>query len=77
MNKIKKKDSSGNPVNFKDSVITYFKEVRSEWGKITWPERSQVIRETLVVIFVVFFFTIFIYFLDIIFKWLLGLIPVR
>lgn len=77
MSNIKKKETAEKAVSLKDGLITYFKEVRSEWSKITWPERAQVIQETLVVIFVVFFFTVFVYGLDKIFKVLLGLIPGR
>ena len=25
----------------KKNVITYFKGVKTEWGKITWPEKHQ------------------------------------
>ena len=60
--------------SFKQSVITYFKGVKAEWGKVSWPERQQVIAETGIVLAVVAFFTIVVYFMDIIFKALLGLI---
>ncbi|MBQ3818817.1 preprotein translocase subunit SecE, partial [bacterium] len=32
------------------SIKTYFKGVRSEWGKISWPEKRQVVVETMFVI---------------------------
>ncbi|MFH0702087.1 MAG: preprotein translocase subunit SecE [bacterium] len=54
-------------------MILYFKGVKSEWGKITWPERKQVFVETLIVLAVVFFFTVLIYTLDIVFC--IGLHP--
>ena len=57
------------------SVVSYFKGVRAEWGKINWPERHQVILETLFVIAIVASFTIVIYLMDSIFKWVLGFIP--
>ncbi len=60
--------------DLKEFLITYFKGVKSEWGKVTWPERRQIIFETGVVIFVVATFTITVYLMDIIFKGLLGLI---
>ena len=44
----------------KESIITYFKGVKSEWGKITWPTKEQVRNETIAVILIVFAFTIFI-----------------
>ena len=58
--------------NIKRNLITYFKGVRTEWGKITWPEKNQVVVETFLVIAIVFIFTVFIYFVDIIFNLLLS-----
>ncbi len=62
---------------FGQSVAAYFKGVKSEWYKITWPDKQQVLHETLIVIFVSAFFTLLIYFIDVILKWLILLIPVR
>ena len=58
--------------NTKNAVINYFKGVRTEWGKITWPEKHQVVVETFFVVAIVFIFTVFIYFVDIIFNALLS-----
>ena len=52
--------------NAKNSIITYFKGVKTEWGKITWPEKHQVIVETFFVVAIVFVLTVFIYFVYII-----------
>ena len=60
--------------NIKNAITTYFKGVRTEWGKITWPEKHQVIVETIFVIAIVFVFTIFIYGVDKIFEWILSFI---
>ena len=60
-----------------ESVKTYFKGVKTEWGKITWPERRQVVFETISVIVIVFVFTVAIYVVDLLFKGLLGLIHTR
>ena len=51
------------------SVKTYFKGVRAEWGKVSWPEKNQVIAETAFVIAIVFVFTVAVYLMDIIFKY--------
>ena len=56
----------------KQSLITYFRGVRTEWGKITWPEKNQVIVETFFVVAIVILFTIFIYVVDILFNALLA-----
>ena len=57
-----------------NSVKTYFRGVRAEWGKISWPEKRQVIVETAFVVAIVFVFTVAVYLMDIIFKGLFGLI---
>ena len=60
-----------------NNIIAYLKAVRLEWSKINWPERRQVIAETVFVIIIVFAFTVSVYLLDIIYKAVLGLIPTR
>lgn len=60
--------------NFKEKLITYFRGVKAEWSKVSWPTRKQVGVETVIVLIVVTFFTLVVYFMDIIFKALLGLI---
>ena len=59
-----------------EAIKTYFKGIKAEWGKISWPERKQVIFETLSVIVIVFVFTVAIYLMDLIFKGLLDLINI-
>ena len=56
----------------KQSIITYLRGVRTEWGKITWPEKNQVVVETCFVVAIVFIFTVFVYIVDIIFNALLA-----
>ena len=60
-----------------NTVTTYLKSVKLEWAKITWPERKQIIAETAAVIAIVFSFTVMVYLIDIIFKAVLGLIPLK
>ena len=56
----------------KQGIITYFRGVKTEWGKITWPEKNQVVVETFFVIAIVAIFTIFIYIVDVLFNAILG-----
>ena len=77
MSNTKKKDLPEKTESLKESVTRYLKGVKSEWGKITWPERRQVMYETLVVLGVVIFFTVLVYIIDLVFRGLLGLIPHR
>ncbi len=57
-----------------NAIQTYLRGVRSEWGKIMWPEKRQVVTETIFVIAIVFVFTVAVYLMDLIFKGLFGLI---
>lgn len=56
------------------AITTYFKGVRAEWGKINWPEKQQIVVETIFVVVIVTFFTVAVYLIDIIFKAIFGLI---
>ena len=53
----------------------YFRGVKAEWGKISWPQKPQIVGETIIVFIVVVFFTLLIYIMDLVFKGILGLIP--
>ena len=55
-----------------NKIITYLKGVKSEWGKITWPDRRQVIVQTIIVLAVVIIFSIYVFVLDISFKGILS-----
>ena len=54
---------------FLESIKKYFRGVRAEWGKITWPEKNQVVMETIFAIAIIFAFTVAVYLIDIIFKY--------
>lgn len=57
------------------NIKEYFKGVKSEWHKITWPEQRQIIVQTITTIVVVFFFTTIVYLMDILFKGMFAFIP--
>lgn len=57
-----------------NSIQAYFRGVRTEWGKINWPEKRQVVTETVFVVVIVFVFTVAVYLMDIIFKNIFGLL---
>ena len=48
----------------KNSILSFLKGVRTEWGKITWPEKHQVVVETIFVVSIVTIFTVFIFIID-------------
>jgi preprotein translocase subunit SecE len=60
--------------NTLESIKTYFKGVKAEWGRVSWPDKNQVVGETISVIVIVFVFTVAIYVMDLLFKGLLSLI---
>jgi preprotein translocase subunit SecE len=62
-------------ITIKEQILAFFKGIKSEWGKISWPQKPQIISETIIVAIVVIFFTIVIFLMDIIFKGILGIIP--
>ncbi len=51
-----------------EKFVTYFKGVKSEWGKISWPEKKQVVTQTIIVLVIVSAFTIYTFVLDILFR---------
>ena len=57
-----------------EAIKTYFKGVKTEWGKVSWREKRQVVFETISVIVIVFVFTVAIYLIDLLFRGLLSLI---
>jgi len=61
--------------NIVKNIKTYLKGVQTEWTKITWPEKNQIIVETLFVIAIVTAFTIAVFCVDKLYAWILGFIP--
>lgn len=45
-------------------IGAYFRNVRSELKRVTWPTRTEVFHMSLVVVFALIFFSIFIYLID-------------
>jgi len=55
-----------------NKITRFFKEVKSELKKVTWPSKKQVTRNTLVVIAAVILIGIVIWVLDLLFSLGLG-----
>jgi len=66
-----------NKETFKDKVVTYFKGVKTEFFKITWPDKKQVFGETVWVIGIVLVFTLAVLLLDTVFGAVLGKIQIH
>lgn len=58
--------------DFKEAMMAYFKSVKLEWGKITWPGKQQVIVETVYVVVITTIFTISVLALDSIIRIIFG-----
>lgn len=64
-------DASASPF---DSLTEYFKGVRSEWGKISWPTWPQIWGQTIVVLVMVSIMTLGLFIMDYSFHWIITLI---
>ncbi len=56
---------------------TYFKGVRAEWDKVSWPSKIQIWQQTIVTIIMVAIMTTTIFLLDSLFRTVIGLITSR
>ena len=63
-----KKGSKKDKRNIFQSIGQYLKEVRSEFRKVMWPDRSEVTTSTIVVFVTVVFFVTFTFIVDLIFS---------
>jgi preprotein translocase subunit SecE len=70
----KKKAPQKGRGNALESIAQYFKDVRTEFRKVTWPSRAEVSSSTAVVLTNLAFFAILIGILDLIFSRLVGLV---
>lgn len=58
----------------KTGPIEYFRQVRAEVKKITWPSRHETTVSTIAVFIMVFIASLFLYFADQLIAWLVGLV---
>lgn len=58
----------------KSGPIQYFREVRQEATKVTWPSRKETIASTIAVFIMVLMASVFLYLSDQILAWLVSLI---
>ncbi len=56
-------------------IATYFRELKSEFKRISWPTFKQVKNNTGIVIAFIIILGVFIAIVDFIFNWLLTLLP--
>lgn len=57
-----------------DKAIRFFKEVRAELGKVSWPSRKEVIGSTAVVLISVFIVSFFLGLVDVVLQKIMSAI---
>ncbi len=58
----------------KNRLVEYFKEVRAELRKVTWPARDEVVRMSAIVMLVLLVSSVFMAIVDYGFSWIMGII---
>jgi preprotein translocase subunit SecE len=58
----------------KAGPLQYFREVKAEAKKVSWPSRKETIASTIAVFIMVTFASLFMYFADQIIAWVISLI---
>jgi len=53
-------------------IFPFFREIKAEIKKVTWPSRKEVYSTTIVVIFASIFFGFYLFFMDVIFSWVIS-----
>ena len=62
---------------FFKSVVTYFKGIKSEFKKVVWPNKKQIINNTAIVLLAILIIGGVVVLLDLFFGWGLSLIIKR
>jgi len=58
-------------LSFPSRAKQFLREVKAELKRVTWPTKKEVIGTTIVVLIMVFFFTVYLYIWDVIFAWII------
>ena len=60
--------------DFKQKIITYFKGVKNEWSKVSWPTRKQLFKSAVIVMIASVIIALIIFFMDYCIESLMNLI---
>ena len=74
--KDKKKETKAKKVGVLKSVINFFKGVKSEMGKVTWPSKKNMVKYTIASLVFIIFFALFFYGIEVVMAWLKSIIVV-
>jgi preprotein translocase subunit SecE len=59
-------------MEFLGRIQQFFRDVMTEFRRVTWPGRDDVVNSTIVVLFVVFVLAAFLWMVDISLAWVVG-----
>ncbi|MBN2244508.1 MAG: preprotein translocase subunit SecE [Candidatus Aminicenantes bacterium] len=51
-------------------IAPFFRDIKAEVKKVTWPSKNEVYSTTIVVIIATLFFGFYLYFMDLFFSWI-------
>ena len=74
--KDKKKVKKEKKVGVFKSIIKFFKGVKSEMSKVTWPNKKDMIKYTIASLVFIVFFALFFYGIEVVMAWLKSIIVV-
>jgi preprotein translocase subunit SecE len=65
-------DAMSDKLRWTKRLSNFFKDVRAELKKVTWPSRQEVYSTTIVVIAATIFFGFYLFLMDVVFSWVLS-----
>ena len=74
--KDKKKETKAKKVGLFKSIINFFKGVKSEMSKVTWPNKKDMVKYTIASLVFIIFFALFFYGIEVLMAWLKSIIVV-
>lgn len=70
-------DSTNNVPAKKGGPVKFFREIKAEMKKVSWPSKEQLIHNTLIIVIFIAIATVILSVLDVGFSWLFSLITNR
>ena len=70
-------DSTNNVPAKKGGLVKFFREIKAEMKKVSWPTKEQLIHNTMIIMIFIAIATVILSVLDVGFSWLFSLITNR
>lgn len=71
-----KKNKKEKKVGFFKSIINFFKDVKSELSKVTWPNKRNMVKYSIATVVFILFFALYFYGIEVIMAWLKSIIVI-